>query len=100
MDPEQFIIAEEFCTSHEIEFSFISSLNEAGLIEICLVEEKYLIAESQLPKLEKLVRLHYDLQINLEGIDAIANLLERFNRIREENTILRNKLRLYEGGDW
>jgi hypothetical protein len=100
MEPEQFIIAEQFCDSHEIELSFLSSLNEYGLIEITLIEEKKLIAESQLPKLEKLVRLHYDLQINLEGIDAIANLLERINRIQEENTILKNKLRLYEKLDF
>ena len=100
MEPEQFIIAEEFCDSHEIELSFLSSLNEFGLIEITLIEEKKLIAESQLPKLEKLVRLHYDLQINLEGIDAIANLLERINRIQEENTILKNRLRLYERLDF
>lgn len=100
MEPEQFIMAEKFCDSHEIELSFLSSLNEFGLIDIILIEEKKLIAESQLPKLEKLVRLHYDLQINLEGIDAIANLLERINGIQEENTILKNRLRLYEKLDF
>ena len=62
-----------------------------------MIEEKKFIAESQLPKFEKVVRLHYDLQINFEGIDVIANLLERINRIQEENTILKNRLRLYEG---
>ena len=96
MEPEQFIIVEEFCASHEIEFSFISLLTEIGLIEISIIEDKSYIAESQLPKLEKLIRLHYDLQINLEGIDAIASLLERIKRIQEENVLLKNKLRLYE----
>lgn len=100
MEPEQFIIAEEFCASHEIELSFLSSLNEFGLIEITFIEEKKLIGESQLPKLEKLVRLHYDLQINLEGIDAIANLLNRIDRIQEENIILKNRLRFYERLDF
>ncbi len=83
-----------------IRVAFLSSLNEFGLIDIILIEEKKLIAESQLPKLEKLVRLHYDLQINLEGIDAIANLLDRINKIQEENTILKNRLRLYEELDF
>ena len=96
MPDEQLIIAEEFCAGHQIEISFISSLHEFGLIEITLIEEKQFIAESQLPKLEKLVRMHYDLEINIEGIDAIANLLERINRIQKENNILKNKLRLYE----
>ncbi len=96
MEPEQFIIAEEFCDRHEIELSFLSSLNEFGLLEITFIEEKKFIAESQLSKLEKLVRLHYDLQINLEGIDAIAHLLERINKIKEENIFLKNRLRFYE----
>ncbi len=96
MEPEQFIIVEEFCNCHEIEFSFVNALYEIGIIEITLVDKKNLISESQLPKLEKLVRLHYDLQINLEGIDAIANLLERINSTQDENTILKNRLLLYE----
>ena len=100
MPDEQWIIAEEFCASHEIEISFISSLHEFGLIEITLIEDRQFIAESQLQKLEKLVRLHYDLQINLEGIDAIANLLERINTMQEENNALKNKLRIYELPDF
>lgn len=96
MEPEQFIKAEDFCASHQIEYSFIRSLTEYGLIEIKAIEEKELIPESELTKLEKLVRLHYDLQINLEGIDAITNLLELINNVQEENRVLRNKLRLYE----
>ncbi len=99
MEPEQFIIVEDFCNSHQIEFSFIKTLSEVGLIEITLMEEKGFIAESQLPTLEMFLRLHYDLKINLEGIDAIANLLKRLNTIQEENTILKNRLRFYEGSD-
>ena len=31
---EKYLVAiDEFCTSHKIEISFISSLNESGLIE-------------------------------------------------------------------
>lgn len=95
--PEQFIIVDEFCASHKIEFSFISSLTEIGLIEITMNDDKGFIHESQLHKLEKFVRLHYDLQINFEGIDAIANLLERMSQLQEENAVLKNRLRYYEG---
>ena len=96
MQTEHLIAADEFCASHQIEFSFIQSLNKFELIEITTVEEKRFIPESQLQQLEKLVRLHYDLDINLEGIDAITHLLERMKALQEENGALKSKLRLYE----
>ncbi|MBK8738011.1 MAG: hypothetical protein IPL98_19685 [Saprospiraceae bacterium] len=36
--------------------------------------DKYLL-EEQLPVLEQIIRLHYDLQINMEGIDVITHML-------------------------
>ena len=91
------IPADEFCTSHNIEISFISSLQEAGLIEIITVKETDYIYESQLNDLEKIVRLYYDLDINLEGIDTVINLLQRISDMQDEITFLRNRLRFYEG---
>jgi hypothetical protein len=43
-------------------------------------------------KLEKFVRLHYDLDINLEGIETINYLLERIEEMQKEIVNLRNKL--------
>ena len=99
MPDEELIIAEEFCASHKIEFSFVSLLKEFDLLEVTIIDNKSFISESQLPKLEKLVRLYYDLNINLEGIDVIANLLERLNKLNEENHMLKARLRLYEGDE-
>jgi hypothetical protein len=96
MANENLIPVEEFCTIHKIEFSFIHSLNEFGLIEIITVEETSYIQQEQISSLEKLMRLHYDLEINLEGIDAIAHLLKRVENMNEEMIALKNKLRLYE----
>jgi len=100
MQHEEFIIDEEFCASHKIEFSFLSSLMEFGLLEVTIIEDKGFIAESQLPKLEKLVRLYYDLNINLEGIDVIANLLDRLSKLNDENSMLKSRLQLYEGNEF
>jgi len=46
---------------------------------------------------EKMMRLHYDLHINLEGIDAISNLLKQVQDLKKENQILKNKLKTYDG---
>lgn len=97
MNRENMIPAIEFCTCHNIEVTFLDTLQEAGLIEITTIRETEYIYESQLNDLEKIVRLHYDLDINLEGIETIIHLLERISEMQDEITLLRNRLRLYEG---
>lgn len=96
MYKENLIPANEFCANHNIEISFISSLQQYGLIEITTIRETGYIHESQLQELEKIVRLYYELDINLEGIETITYLLKRINNMQDEITTLRNRLRLYE----
>jgi hypothetical protein len=97
---ENLIPADEFCASHHIEISFIRSLDETGLLEITTIEEKKYIHASQLQELEKIVRLYYDLDINLEGIETINHLLQRIDSMHDEITELRNRLRLYESTEY
>lgn len=96
MEQRKLISATEFCTMHHIEVSFIQSLEETGLIEIENIEETGFIPESQLPQLERMVRLHNELDINIEGIDTINNLLNRILELQEEVLMLRNRLRFFE----
>jgi len=96
MKNEHMISAAEFCDCHHIEISFIDSLKETGLIEIATIEEMTYIRESQLNDLEKIVRLYYDLDINIEGIDTVINLLQRMQDMQHEIALLKNRLRLYE----
>jgi hypothetical protein len=96
MKTEYLITVDEFCARHDIEISFISSLQETGLIEITMNEEIGFIDAKQLQQLEKYIRFYYELNINLEGIDVIKHLLQRVNAMHDEITVLRNKLRLYE----
>jgi len=96
MQEELLISADEFCTCHNIEFSFIRDLQESGMIKIVIRKDASYIPESQLEKLERILRLHDDLEINVEGIDTITHLLQRIDRMQNEITILQNRLRLYE----
>jgi hypothetical protein len=89
---EQLIPATDFCTSYDIEIGFIQSLHEYGLIEITTIEETRFVHTEQLPQLEQFIRLHYELDINLAGIDAIANLLQRIEQLQNENRMLRNRV--------
>ena len=96
MQKENLIALDEFCASHNIEISFISSLQQTGLIEISTIEQTGFIDAGQLQQLEKFLRFYYDLDINLEGIETITHLLQRINSMQEEIISLRNRLRLYE----
>jgi chaperone modulatory protein CbpM len=91
-----FITVNEFCSSWNIEVSFIKSLQENGLIEIVTISEIAYIKISQLRQLEKMVSFHYELDINLEGIETIEHLLQRIHTMQDEIKDLRNKLRLFE----
>lgn len=93
---ENLISADDFCISHNIEISFISSLHENGLIDITTIDETVYIYPNQLPQLEKISRLYYELGINLEGIETITYLLDRIDEMQNEITVLQNRLRLYE----
>lgn len=87
---------DEFCAKHEIEISFIDSLQQNGLIEITMIENAWFIDSNQLLQLEKFVRFYYELDINLEGIETISHLLERVNALQDELTMLKNRLGIYE----
>ena len=96
MQPEDMIVLDEFCTSHQLEISFVRVLEEHGLIEIIIINESLYIPPNELPKLEHIVRLHQELNINPEGIDAVNNLLQRIENMQMEITALRNRLNFYE----
>ena len=96
MKTENLIPAKDFCSIHDIEFSFIYSLKESELIELIIIEESVFLNPAELPKLEQILRLHRELEINLEGIDVIINLLERVEQIQSEMNALKNKLRLFD----
>jgi chaperone modulatory protein CbpM len=96
MDEQELIPVDIFCYQHGVEISFISSLQEFGLIEITQVDEARYIPVQHLMEAEKMVRLHNELEINTEGIDVVTHLLQRIQNMQDEIRLLRNRLRFYE----
>ena len=96
MQAQDLISAEEFCIHHQVEYSFLNSLQQFGLIEVKTIEDNRFIDPEELTDLEKFVRLHYDLDINLEGIEAINYLLQKVKNLQDEIHTLKNRLSLYE----
>ena len=92
MERANLISVQQFCIHYEVPFSFINELQELELIEVITVEETLWFDKSHIKEVEKMMRLHYDLKINLEGVDAIYNLLKQVKSLQEQIIILNNKL--------
>jgi len=96
MENDEMIRIELICSGYEVEPSFIDSLQEYGLIEITTLEDARFVEAKRINDIEKMIRLHYDMDINIEGIETIVHLLNRLNELQAEMNMLRNKLRFYE----
>lgn len=96
MKTKDLILIDQFCELHNIDVTFISSLQEFGLIEIVIIEDSKYLSHEQLNDVEKMMRLHYELDINMEGIDAISNLLQRIDLLQQELLVTKNRLRLFD----
>jgi hypothetical protein len=92
MEQVELIPIKDFCIYHNVEYAFIDSLENSGLISVTSIEHTAFINLDDVRKLEKFVRLHYDLDINLEGIETINHLLEKMEEMQREILKLRNEL--------
>jgi len=96
MTEEKLIPIKKLCTHYQVEMSLFSDLDEFGLVEIQSIENSLYIHEDKISVVEKIIRIQQDLNINLEGVDAVMNLLDKINDLQTELNSLKNRLRLYE----
>lgn len=96
MNFNELITTEELCTRYQVEHTFIRSLNESGLLEVIRIEKREYVHCDKIRDFEKMHRLHYDLEINMEGLEAINHLLKQVKKLQKKNQELRNRLGIYE----
>lgn len=96
MNMENLIPIPLLCAHYEVEMSFFTNLNEMGLLEIKTIETSQYIDSDAVYEIEKMVRMHQELDVNIEGIDIVFNLLQKIDMLQNELTALKNRLRLYE----
>ena len=95
MQTNNLILIERFCHHHDIDIAFICELQNFGLIEIIVVDENQYLSPEQLLAVEKMIRLHYGLNINIEGIDAIIQLLGRIENLQHELIAAKNRINFF-----
>ena len=87
------IIVREYCQKSHVDPSFILSLEEDGLIDIRVVDGD----------LERFIRWHEDLSVNIEGIGVIHELMGRLHEMQHELNQLRREVRVFRSnhfGHW
>ena len=80
MSTTNYIPVQELCAQYRIEQTFITELHEKGVLEV----------------FEKIMRIHAELDINIEGIDVILNLLDKIEDLNKQLIKTQNRLRIYE----
>lgn len=96
MSTEQLISIELYCRHEELDLTFVQALTDRGLITVVVQEERRYLPSSEVARLEQLARMHFDLDINIEGLEAISHLLERVDRMQQDMRAMQQRLRLYE----
>ncbi|EDM36881.1 hypothetical protein PBAL39_18444 [Pedobacter sp. BAL39] len=92
----QFITITECCINYHIDPVFIDELEDSGVIVLTMKEKEKYIHHEQLAELEKYIHLYYDLNINIEGIDAIRHLLQKMILMQQELNLLQQKLQFHQ----
>jgi hypothetical protein len=96
MNTTNLIALDQLSMRFEIAMSFFTDLSDIGLIEIQIVDESPFVHEDHIGHLEKIIRIHNELHINIESIDVVMNLLQKIENMQEELFLLQNRLRIYE----
>jgi hypothetical protein len=86
------ISVEQCCLYYSVETAFVQQLDEHGLIVLEHSDKEAFIEYDQLPDLERYMRMHYDLHINMEGMHAIKHLLHQIHTLQTEMKRLQEDL--------
>ncbi len=86
------ISREELVKIYNIEITFFDELVDEGLLHVETENEvRYLLYED-LPVFEKFTNWHYDLEINLPGLEVIHHMLRKMEDLKKKNRELMKKL--------
>ena len=91
-----YILITQYSQYSNIENSFLENLFEYGLIRFEQEDNAIYMNEEDIPEIERLYRLHQDLGINFEGLDAINHMLRKLEKMEKTINLLRKKIDLYE----
>lgn len=94
--PIETIPVTHLCTHYQTDVRFFELLEDYGLITLIQVEQTPSIEMERIKDVERWIHLHYDLNINMEGLDAISHLLQKMTLLQSELVQTQSRLRSFE----
>ncbi len=79
------ISREELVKLYQIEVEFFQELESCGLIETRTENEVTYLLYDDLGSFERLLNFHYDLEVNVPGLEIITRLLSQIESLQSEN---------------
>lgn len=92
------ISLEEIIRLYKIDYTFLDQLIDSELLHPQTENSIRYIIYEEFPHLERFANWHYDLDVNLPGIEIIHKLLNQMEELRNENRRLLQNVLKYE--DW
>ena len=74
----------QFSQYHQIEPQFVIDLYQNGLVVLQKRDQEYFIEGNDLSNLERYIKFHYELGVNLEGLEVINHLLNQIERLQKQ----------------
>ncbi len=96
MEHDNLINVNEIIIYHKLDDAFIDNLENYELIDFVIKDASRYVYIDQMPRIERIIRLHYDLNINMEGIEVIKNMLDKMETMQNTIRQLHNRLNIYE----
>ncbi len=93
---EKKITYRECLQIYQVEETFLDELQSSGLIQIVIEEDDRYIEYDYLEEIEQFVRWHYELEINMEGIEALHHMLQQVRNLQSDVEQLRGELKFYK----
>lgn len=91
-----YIEIEKFCTHHGIQVTLVREFADFGLVHLQEQEQKAMLPEAEIEKLERMLRLYNELGINKEGLEIILNMRDQLVSLNSELEAIRYRLKQLE----
>lgn len=96
MNKKEYILIDVICEQYPVANNFIYEVCDSGLVELTIIEQSNYIHENEVSRLEKIIRLNQDLDINLAGIEVVMNLLQRIEELESELSSTKRRLTIWQ----
>ncbi|MFA5620590.1 MAG: chaperone modulator CbpM [Weeksellaceae bacterium] len=96
MKIDKLILISELRRHYKLSETFFEEVEYFELMQIQNISNQKYILKKELRQLEKIIRLHDDLEINMQGIDVIMHLTDRINVLKQELQEMKRQLALHE----